>query len=309
MFLYFSSFCTFFDVTVRLKPRNISFKCNHNPELKPHLKYHCHSCRKQTWSVEPRGHAVPCKVLLRKWKMISPPVAQGKCFSICALLDHNFSMVYNIGAHWSWRCYFHAPTSPLRCPSRLRARSPTSLSQPLLSGVPQGSVLGPLLFIAYIAGLTNALSNSSMSLYADDLLLYRTIQSPSDNQTLQAEIDVLSNWISAHKLQLNCDKCKCMLVTRKRDSTMPTVLLISGQPLKRVYSYKYLGVLLTSDLSWSAHISTLCSKAWQQIGFLYHKCYRYSDVDTLKQLYVAFICPHLEYATAVWDPCLSKDIQ
>ena len=154
---------------------------------------------------------------------------------------------------------------------------------------------------------TNALSNSSMSLYADDLLLYRTIQSPSDYQTLQAEINALSDWISAHKLQLNCDKCKCMLVTRKRDSTMPTVLLISGQPLERVYSYKYLGILLTSDLSWSAHISTICSKARQQIGMLYHKFYRYSDVDTLKQLCVAFIRPHLEYATAVWD--LSKDKQ
>ena len=99
----------------------------------------------------------------------------------------------------------------------------TSLSQPVLSGVPQGSVLGPLLFIIYIDGLTNALSNSSMSLYADDLLLYRTIQSPSDYQALQAEIDVLSDWISAHKLQSNCDKCKCMLVIHKRDSTMPTV--------------------------------------------------------------------------------------
>ena len=59
-------------------------------------------------------------------------------------------------------------------------------------------------------------------------------------QTLQAEIDALSNWISAHKLQLNCDKYKCMLVTRKRDSTMPTVLLVNGQPLERVHSYKYL---------------------------------------------------------------------
>ena len=75
-----------------------------------------------------------------------------------------------------------------------------SLSQPVFSGVPQGSVLDPLLFIIYNDDLTNALSNNSMSLYADDLLLYRTIQSPSDYQTLQAEIDALSDWISAEKL-------------------------------------------------------------------------------------------------------------
>jgi len=87
---------------------------------------------------------------------------------------------------------------------------------------------------------------------------------------------------------------------------MPITLLVNSQPLERVYSYKHLGIQLTSDLSWSAHIPTLCSKARQQIGMLYHKVYRYSDV---KRIYVAFIRPNLEYATAVWDPHLFKDIQ
>ena len=121
-----------------------------------------------------------------------------------------------------------------------------------------------------------------MRLYADDLLLYRPIHSPTDYQALQADIDALSDWISAHKLQFNCDKCKCMLVSRKRDPIMPITLLANSQPLERVYSYKYLGTLLTSNLSWSAHISTLCTKARQQIGMLYHKFYRYSDMETLK---------------------------
>jgi len=78
---------------------------------------------------------------------------------------------------------------------------------------------------------------------------------------------------------------------------------------QRMYSYKYLGLLLTSDLFWSAHISTLCSKARQQIGMLYCKFYRYSDMETLKHLCVAFSCPNLEYATSVSAPHLSKDIQ
>ena len=73
------------------------------------------------------------------------------------------------------------------------------------------------------------------------------------------------------------------------------------------YSYKYLGILLTFVLSWSARMSTLCSKARQPIGMLYRKFYRYSDMETLMPLYVAFICPNLEYATAVWDPHLSND--
>ena len=185
----------------------------------------------------------------------------------------------------------------------------TSPPLPVLSGVLQGSVLGPLLFIIYIDGLTDVLSNCSMHLYADNLLLYRPIHSPTDYQALQADIDALSDWILAHKLQFNCDKCKCMLVSRKRDPIMPITLLVNSQPLERVYSYRYLGILLTSNLSWSAHISTLCSKARQQIGMLYRKFYRYSDMETLKWLYVSFIRPNLEYATAVWDPYLSKDIQ
>ena len=119
----------------------------------------------------------------------------------------------------------------------------------------------PPLFITYIDDLTDVLSNCSMRLYADDILLYRPIHSPTDYQALQADIDALSDWISAHKLQFNCDKCKCMLVSRKRDPTMPITLLVNGQPLERVYSYKYLGLLPTSKLSCTAHMSTICSKA------------------------------------------------
>ena len=96
-------------------------------------------------------------------------------------------------------------------------------------------MLGPLLFIIYIDDLTDVLSNCSMRLYADDILLYRPIHSPTDYQALQADIDALSDGISAHKLQFNCDKCKCMLVSQKRDLTMPITLLVNSQPLERVY--------------------------------------------------------------------------
>ena len=88
---------------------------------------------------------------------------------------------------WSRRHYLPTPTSHLRCP--------------------QG------LFIIYIDDLADVLSISSMSMYADDLLLYRPVHSSLDYQALQADIDALSDWISDHKLQLNCDECKCMLVS------------------------------------------------------------------------------------------------
>ena len=137
---------------------------------------------------------------------------------------------------WSWRCYLPVLTSPLRFPQgSVHARSPTVHNLhwwPYQCPVP--------------------------------------IQSPIDYQTLQAEIDLLSDWILSHKLQLNCDKCKCMLVTRKRDSTMQIVLLTARK-----------SVLLQYLWIQSPHISTLCSKARQQIGMLYHKFFSDTLIWTL----------------------------
>ena len=156
--------------------------------------------------------------------------------------------------------------------------------------MPQGSVLGPLLFIICIDGLTNVLSNGSVSLYADNLLLYRPICSSSDYQALQEDVDALADWISAHKLQFNCGKCESMLVTRKREPTTPPTIKVNDLPLERVYSYKYLGILITPDLSWSAHVATICSKVRQQIGLLYRRFYKYSNMDALPILSDIFSC-------------------
>lgn len=124
--------------------------------------------------------------------------------------------------------------------------------------------------------------------------------SSSDYQALQEDVDALADWISAHKLQFNCGKCKSMLVTRKREPTTPPTIKVNDLPLERVYSYKYLGILITSDLSWSAHVATICSKARQQIGLLYHRFYKYSNMDTLK-LTVYSICAS---SSGICCPCL-----
>ena len=100
-----------------------------------------------------------------------------------------------------------------------------------------------------------------------------------------------------------------MLISRKRSnmSTPPQVIL-NGVILDRVQSYRYLGITLTTNLSWSSHISDCCNKTRKLIGLLYWRFYQHASSPTFLRLYCCFIRPHLEYASAVWNPNLKGEI-
>ena len=176
----------------------------------------------------------------------------------------------------------------------------------------QGSILGPLLFIIFINGLCSVTLSPTarLSMYADDILeLFQTYNSVSDISLIQSNIDSVSSWISSRSLTINSSKTKYMFLSLRssRSASLPS-LCLNGSPLERVYSYKYLGVIISSNLSWSLHIHSICCKSRKLIGLLFRHFYPHSSPSVLFRLYNSLVRPHLEYCSYLWDPSSSASI-
>ena len=184
----------------------------------------------------------------------------------------------------------------------------SSHSIPVISGVPQESILGPLLFLIYIDSIsTLQLSESSnLSLYADDMLLYKTISLAADYVELQHDINQIYGWSATNSMTFNSSKCKCMLFSRKRNANCPPMNLNNHQ-LEQVQCYKYLGLLLSTDIRWSHHIENICTKARKLLGLLYCQFANNTITQVMVKLYLSLIRPHFEYGAQVWHPHLIKD--
>ena len=174
----------------------------------------------------------------------------------------------------------------------------------VLSGVPQGSVLGPLLFLLYINGVTEVVtSDCALSLYADDNLLFCEIIELSDYARVQENINLVHAWFLEWFMEFNISKCKFMIISRKRSRYGQAIqLCIDGISLERVNEFKYLGVWLTGTLGWSVHVNKTVRRASKQVGIIYRTFNQYTSQSTLLKMYLATVRPLLEYASQLWDP-------
>jgi len=129
----------------------------------------------------------------------------------------------------------------------------------VLSGVPQGAVLGPILFLVHINDISENIT-SNIRVFADDCLCYREIDSLEDCDILQQDINKLSNWAQAWGMRFQHVKCNMMTLSRKNYSIRFQYTLLDT-PLEFFQSIKYLGVHISNNLTWNKHIEETCNKA------------------------------------------------
>lgn len=173
---------------------------------------------------------------------------------------------------------------------------------PVTSGVPQGSVLGPLLFLLFINDLPASVL-SPCRLYADDAMIYNS----RDNQVcLQSDLDILNDWADTWQLSFSVSKCFLMTISRKKNIDTITYTL-AGSNLELVEEHPYLGIILQSDLTFISHISNIVSRARRLLGML-RRVLKDGDTKTRMIAFNTLVRPILEYGCPVWDPYFKKDI-
>lgn len=170
----------------------------------------------------------------------------------------------------------------------------------VLSGVPQGSHLGPFLFNVFLNDIQEVISSKYL-LFADDAKIFREIINEEDIKALQLDLNAVSNWCKENSMDLNIKK-SCVVTFHRIKHPRIEDYSINATPLPRTDTVKDLGVTFTSDLNPSEHINNICVHANKILGFLVRSTKDMNNINTLKTLYTALVRPGLEYASVVWSP-------
>ena len=184
---------------------------------------------------------------------------------------------------------------------RVTTLDATSSAKPVSSGVPQGSILGPIMFLLYVNDLPDAVENSKVACFADDTKIFRCVDSISDAALLQSDLSNLENWSTSSGLVFNQLKCKCLRVTRK---ILPTTYpyKINDKELTTTSVEKDLGIWVASDLTWTKHVLERCAKANKLLGFVRRSGGEIANSRTRRKLYLSVVRPVFGYASQVWSP-------
>jgi Reverse transcriptase (RNA-dependent DNA polymerase). len=185
----------------------------------------------------------------------------------------------------------------------VRVGSTISSIRSVKSGVPQGSILGPLLFLIYINALPDQI-RSSCIMYADDLKIWHKLTSDSDGSELQEDLDRVTTWLNEHSLTTNPDKCVCMHINQKGDYHS---FSIEGVPIRTSTCERDLGSLISADLSITPNTTRLANIAWNRMGVLARLTGKIDRV-CFPFIFRSLIRPLLEINIQALSPYLKRDI-
>ena len=178
---------------------------------------------------------------------------------------------------------------------------------PVTSGIPQGSVLGPMLFVIYVNDLPETV-RSDVYLFADDTKIFKVLNSENDKDMLQSDLTNLMDWSKKWLLSFHPDKCKHIHIPRERgDPIDHRYYLIQGKDLELIESEKDIGVHIDQNINFDKHISAISNKANAMFAML-RRAFQYIDKETFIPLYKALVRTHLDYASSVYSPYKLKHV-
>jgi hypothetical protein len=178
----------------------------------------------------------------------------------------------------------------------------------VISGVPQGSVLAPLLFLIYINDLPDQITNTC-KLYADDNKVISRANSESDKLGLQRDINSLNEWSEKWQIKFNIKKCHVMQFGKDNSNQFNYQMSDSSGTYDLEYSKEErdIGVIISNSLKFGSHINLITSKANRMLGLILNT-FLYLNLESFRQLYCTFVRSQLEFAMSAWNPHLKKDI-
>ena len=181
---------------------------------------------------------------------------------------------------------------------RVTALGATSNTLPVTSEVPQGSILGPILFLLYVHDLPGLVKSSQVAMFADDTKIFKSITSINNTKLLQQDLSNLESWSSTSDLPFNP---RSLSITCKTNPVVTTYKM-KGEPLEITKSERDLGVCMSTDLTWNNQVVEQSSRANKLLGYIRRNAQFIQNTSVRRALYLTLVRPHLGYATQVWSP-------
>ena len=198
---------------------------------------------------------------------------------------------------------------------RVTMENAVSETVEVLSGVPQGSILGPLLFVLFINDIyVNIDKDTNIILYADDTKIWRKINSEADCKILQKDINSLSIWFEKNKMFFHPDKCKALSIYDRRPNFVKVLPFphqyynINGSIIEICENERDLGVILNSNYKWDDHHESILKKAHQMLGFTKRTCQFIIDSRKRRSLNLSLVRSYFEHGSIIWRPLNKTEI-